>query len=138
MHLSKEDGRRRVDDPRADTPWTATGHERPVFLDEHGRRRRWVLVGGALAGAASALWLAALLAGAVGFSTLPMAHTRFLKVRPHAVASVWAQRHDGPVDARDREPAVDALSGKFAVDTRRDEAVLRRATASVRHVVDRT
>src|ERR1700689_809234 len=53
------------------TVWTATGHEPPVFLDHHGRRRRWVWAGGALAGAAAAFWLAALLAGAIGFATLP-------------------------------------------------------------------
>ncbi len=51
--------------------WTATGHERPVFLDEYGRRRRWVLAGGVLGGSASALWLGALVAGAIGFSTMP-------------------------------------------------------------------
>lgn len=51
--------------------WTATGHERPVFLDEHGRRRRWVWLAGATAGGASAFWLAALVAGAIGFSTMP-------------------------------------------------------------------
>jgi hypothetical protein len=51
--------------------WTATGHEPPVFLDRHGRRRRWVLAGGTLAGAAAGLWLAALIAGAIGFATLP-------------------------------------------------------------------
>ncbi len=53
------------------TTWTATGHERPIFLDEDGRRRRWVLLAGGLVAAASALWLAALVAGAIGFSTLP-------------------------------------------------------------------
>ena len=61
--------------PENHTTWTATGHERPVFLDEHGRRRRWVLLGGALSGGASALWFAALLAGAIGFSTLPSLQT---------------------------------------------------------------
>ncbi len=55
----------------ADAIWTATGHERPVFLDERGRRRRWVLAGGVLAGTAAAFWFAALIAGAIGFSTLP-------------------------------------------------------------------
>lgn len=53
------------------TVWTATGRERPIFLDEHGRRRRWVLLAGAVVASASALWLAALVAGAIGFSTLP-------------------------------------------------------------------
>jgi hypothetical protein len=72
MHPSKDDGRLRAAGPRADERWTATGHEPPVFLDEHGRRRRWVLVAGALAGAAATLWFAALIAGAVGFSTLPL------------------------------------------------------------------
>jgi hypothetical protein len=51
--------------------WTATGRERPVFLDEHGRRRRWVQAGGALTGGAATLWLAGLIAGAVGFGALP-------------------------------------------------------------------
>ncbi|HEV2997743.1 MAG TPA: hypothetical protein VGX16_01455 [Solirubrobacteraceae bacterium] len=55
------------------TVWTATGRERPVFLDEHGRRRRWVTLAGALAGSAASLWLAGLVAGAIGFSTLPVA-----------------------------------------------------------------
>jgi len=57
--------------PAEGAVWTATGHERPVFLDERGRRRRWVFAGGAFAGAASAFWFAALIAGAIGFSTLP-------------------------------------------------------------------
>jgi hypothetical protein len=56
--------------------WTATGHERPVFLDEHGRRRRWVWFGGALTGGASAFWLGALIAGAIGFSTMPSLRER--------------------------------------------------------------
>jgi hypothetical protein len=55
----------------ADTVWTATGHERPVFLDERGRRRRLVLAGGVSAGAAAAIWFVTLIAGAIGFSTLP-------------------------------------------------------------------
>jgi hypothetical protein len=54
-----------------DAVWTATGHEPPVFLDERGRRRRWVLAGGALTGGASAIWLGGLLAGAIGFSSMP-------------------------------------------------------------------
>lgn len=61
--------------------WTATGHEPPVFLDEHGRRRRWVLVGGTLAGGASSLWFAALVAGAIGFSTLPSLRSTPLSLR---------------------------------------------------------
>lgn len=53
------------------TVWTATGHERPIFLDERGRRRRWVLLAGGVVAFASTLWLAALVAGSIGFSTLP-------------------------------------------------------------------
>jgi hypothetical protein len=81
----------------ADTVWTATGHERPVFLDEHGKRRRWVLLGGALAGGGSACWLGALIAGAIGFSSLPSlnANARVLAARPHVryVAQTARHRH---------------------------------------------
>jgi hypothetical protein len=120
MHSSKDDSRLRAVGPRTDVRWTATGHERPVFLDEHGLRRRWVLAAGALAGAASTLWLAALLAGAIGFSSLPPSHTRFLRVRSHTATSELGERHRA-----------------LAADTR-DEAVFRHTTASVRRVVDRT
>lgn len=78
----------------ADTVWTATGHERPVFLDERGRRRRWVLAGGMSAGAAAAFWFAALVAGAIGFSTLPSLR---------APIPLFAQRaalHDATLDLR--------------------------------------
>lgn len=51
--------------------WTATGHEPPVFLDERGRRRRWVLGAGSLAGVIAVIWLGALIAGGVGFTSLP-------------------------------------------------------------------
>lgn len=66
-----------LEDARATSPheshvWTATGRERPVFLDERGRRRRWVLAGGVLAGGVSSLWLGGLIAGAIGFATLPV------------------------------------------------------------------
>jgi hypothetical protein len=77
--------------------WTATGHERPVFLDEHGRRRRWVWLGGTLAGATSAFWLGALIAGAIGFSTLPS-----MQERTPLLASRASQRtvHVAPVRHR--------------------------------------
>jgi len=88
----------------ADIVWTATGHERPVFLDEHGRRRRWVLAGGALAGGASAMWLTALVAGAIGFSTLPSvhAHSPLLAERTEVrdVASVKRRSRVSVVSAR--------------------------------------
>jgi len=75
--------------------WTATGHERPVFLDEHGRRRRWVLLGGVLSGSASALWLGALVAGAIGFSSLPA-----VGVQPGAIASRAASSTPGQAPVR--------------------------------------
>lgn len=76
----------RMDDRRSSTAWTATGHERPVFFDERGRRRRWVLGSGVFAGALAGGGLAALVAGAIGFSTLPSLSALPLslaKARPH-------------------------------------------------------
>jgi hypothetical protein len=95
--------------PGGDDVWTATGHERPVFLDEHGRRRRWVLLGGALSGGAAACWLGALVAGAIGFSTLPavqQGHSSLLAGRTPLVA--------------EREPLRPA--GTSAVHRRRSKA----------------
>jgi hypothetical protein len=76
--------------------WTATGHERPVFFDEHGRRRRWVFAGGALTGGMSALWLGGLLAGAIGFASLPVPHgiTPALSRAAPVVSSLSAQDRD--------------------------------------------
>jgi hypothetical protein len=51
--------------------WTATGLERQVFLDRAGRRRRLGAAGGAIAALLCALWLAGLVIGALGFSSLP-------------------------------------------------------------------
>jgi hypothetical protein len=51
--------------------WTATGLERQVFLDHTGRRGRRVRLAGAGMALASAGWLAALVTGSLGFSTLP-------------------------------------------------------------------
>ncbi len=76
--------------------WTATGRERPIFLDEEGRRRRWVLLAGAVAAAASALWLAALIAGAIGFSTLP----RVGAVRAHPSVGLAVDRDLAPPRTR--------------------------------------
>jgi hypothetical protein len=78
--------------------WTATGHERPVFLDERGRRRRWVWLGGALTGGVSALWLGALIAGAIGFSSMPSlqashAGSALLASRGAARTAMLAERH---------------------------------------------
>jgi hypothetical protein len=88
------------------TVWTATGHERPVFLDDRGRRRRWVLAGGVIAGAASGFWFAALIAGAIGFSTLPSMR---------ASVPVFAQRtlaHDIAGDERHRHVVLAFAGGR--------------------------
>ncbi len=78
-----------------------------MFLDESGRRRRWVFACGLVAGGASAFWLAALIAGALGFSTLPSlrAHLPLLSQRAeaHEVASL-RRRHDVPVPVRRPSP----------------------------------
>ncbi len=91
-----------------DAVWTATGHERPVFFDEHGRRRRWVWLGGAAAGGASAFWLGALVAGAIGFSTMPAMRSgaRLLASRPsHAAVRPPASAHKRAVaHARSSSP----------------------------------
>jgi hypothetical protein len=105
--------------PEADARWTATGHERPVFLDEHGTRRRWVLLAGALAGTLAALWLTALLAGAVGFSRLPPSYSPIRRASAHISSVAWSDRR--------RE---------LIADTRRG-AQPRRATASVPRDIDR-
>ncbi|HEY7961343.1 MAG TPA: hypothetical protein VID29_05420 [Solirubrobacteraceae bacterium] len=81
-----------------DVVWTATGHEPPVFLDERGRRRRWVLAGGALTGGMSALWLGGLIAGAIGFSSIPFQQARqapfaHRSARPGAVFASAAVGH---------------------------------------------
>jgi hypothetical protein len=86
--------------------WTATGHEPPVFLDHHGRRRRWVLAGGTLAGAAASMWLAALVAGAIGFATLPSWHAQH---RDRVGRQAQTIRFDR--DARRRQAEARAPSG---------------------------
>ena len=58
-------------DEVAATVWTATGLERQVFLDHTGRRGRRVRVAGAGMAVLSAGWLAALVTGSIGFSSLP-------------------------------------------------------------------
>jgi hypothetical protein len=97
--------------------WTATGHERPVFLDEHGRRRRWVLAGGLLTGGLSALWLAALIAGAIGFSTLPSmrASSQFLVSRRQARELALVRSHRHVPTAGHRRQSSFAVAAKLAV-----------------------
>jgi hypothetical protein len=57
--------------PHEAAVWWATGNEEPVFQDDGGRRRPLVRVAGAFAAVASAVWLAALVTGGIGFSDLP-------------------------------------------------------------------
>lgn len=52
------------------SPWDAAGRERPVFLDERGRRLRFLRPVGVLAVVLTAGWLAGLVLGATGFTTL--------------------------------------------------------------------
>jgi hypothetical protein len=49
----------------------ATGTERPIFLDETGRRARRVRAACTAGGAAAVLWLAAIVGGSFGFGRLP-------------------------------------------------------------------
>jgi hypothetical protein len=98
--------------------WTATGHERPVFLDEHGRRRRWVLAGGMLAGVLAALWLTALVVGAIGFATLPA-------IGVHSIGAQHGQRVR-------RQPDLLALRATRDSNARRGQAEARVAVSSGR------
>jgi hypothetical protein len=97
--------------PCQDERWTATGTERPVFLDERGRRRRLVQAAGALAGAASALWLGGLVAGAIGFGALPAAPAP----KPVRRAAMNAPSSERPLALRgragDRPVAVSGRAG---------------------------
>jgi hypothetical protein len=106
--------------------WTATGHERPVFLDERGRRRRWVLVGGALAGVLAALWLAGLLVGAVGFSRLPSTYAPIRHAAAHISTAALVERRQDLLASRH----------DLIANTRRGPQ-LRRAIASVPHEIAR-
>jgi len=85
MHL-------RDDHDGASSPWEAAGRERPVFLDEAGRRHRLLRPFALLAALGAAGWLAALLIGATGFATIaPLPDP--LAGRPFAHASAHAHRH---------------------------------------------
>jgi hypothetical protein len=84
MHL-------RDDHDGASSPWEAAGRERPVFLDEAGRRHRLLRPFGLLATLGAAAWLAALLLGATGFATIAPLHGP-LAGRPLAHASAPAHR----------------------------------------------
>lgn len=85
MHL-------RDDHDGASSPWEAAGRERPVFLDEAGRRQRLLRPFGVLAALLAAGWLAALLVGATGFATIaPLPGATVGRALAHA--SLPARRH---------------------------------------------
>lgn len=92
--------------PGAETAFSATGIEVPVFLDPSGRRRRWVALGGATLAALTAAWLTCLVLGAIGFSSLPAVHAPQLfhaarrRVHPVFVASRGHQRALHPAAVR--------------------------------------
>jgi hypothetical protein len=81
--------RRRHDRRMTEGRPLATGTERPIFLDETGRRARRVRAACTAGGAAAALWLAAIVSGPLGFGRLPSASPaalvlRAMPVMPHA------------------------------------------------------
>lgn len=100
------------DDHRgASSPWDAAGRERPVFLDEAGRRHRLLRPFGLLAVLGASGWLVGLLLGATGFASLaplpatisgrPLAHVSVLPAQsrrrhagaaPHARTRLVAER----------------------------------------------
>jgi hypothetical protein len=77
----------------AETVWRATGLERPVFLDERGRRARLVRLGGALAALLVTAWLGLVVAGPVGFTRLPRVVTAPIVHQLH-FASVLRRTQD--------------------------------------------
>ena len=87
----------------------ATGTERPIFLDETGRRARRVRAAGSAAAVAAGLWLAAIVGGSLGFGPLPAGPPAALVVRaplalphPHRVHIRTALGHQ-PRRARERK-----------------------------------
>ena len=105
----------------ADTVWTATGHERSVFLDERGRRRRWVLAGGASVGATAAIWFVTLIAGAIGFTTLPSMRAPIPLFAQRTVVHdiAWDTRHRRVVLASGRRGPVPVRAPGLALGRRR-------------------
>jgi len=83
----------RSDDHRgASSPWDAAGRERPVFLDEAGRRHRLLRPFGLLAVLGASGWVVALALGATGFARLaPLPAT--IAGRPLARLAAPAARH---------------------------------------------
>ncbi len=91
----------RDDHDGAPSPWDAAGRERPVFLDEAGRRHRLLRPLGLLAVLGAALWVVGLGVGATGFATLAPLHAAVAGRAPvHLVASV--RRHGAVIHPRTR------------------------------------
>jgi hypothetical protein len=70
--------------------------ERTVFLDNTGRRARWMQAGGAHIAFLTACWCAALVAGSIGFGAMPSLATatarRPAAVAPHSLAALNRHR----------------------------------------------
>jgi hypothetical protein len=75
--------------------FNASGPERPVFLDESGRRARVVRHGGRLLGVATAAWLAALVLGASPGQTLPPLSVQLASIRSVTVSRVASAHGPG-------------------------------------------
>jgi hypothetical protein len=86
----------------ASSPWDAAGRERPIFLDEAGRRHRLLRPFGLLAVLGASSWVVALLLGATGFASLaPLPGA--VAGRPLAHVSAPARRHaHGPAHLHTR------------------------------------
>ena len=70
--------------PGRTVAWRATGLERPVFLDETGRRGRLVRIAAGAAALLVAAWLGLVVAGPFGFARLPTAALPALARHVHA------------------------------------------------------
>jgi hypothetical protein len=80
----------------------ATGTERPIFLDETGRRARRVRAACGTGGAVAALWLAAIVSGPMGFGRLPSAPPAALGLRASLVVPHAHRLHGRSAPARSR------------------------------------
>jgi hypothetical protein len=100
-----------VPSPAHPTPivWRATGTERPVFLDESGRRRRRVQLIAAAAALVAGVWLCGLVGGGVGFSRLPPAP---LSAHARPAHEGHRARVSGAASALTASAALAAVSGR--------------------------
>jgi hypothetical protein len=82
--------------------WTATGHERQVFLDTTGRRGRALRVAAAAIASLALAGPVALVEGASGFSALPSVASQLASMhRPAHVAAGVSQ----PIAAKHSHPS---------------------------------